>query len=93
MPRLMADVVLILMVLVDSLCFAYMWTEPPKSAGDYNRTYYLGETVPISWTVTPGQWPRLNLRISPAFITGIAYAILIGENTLALPGRENAINY
>jgi hypothetical protein len=78
MQRLLG-IALIFVFLVDCLSFAYMWTEPPLSGGDYNRTYYLGETVPISWTATVDQWPRVSLRISPAFIVGITYGTLIGE--------------
>jgi len=79
MQRLLYIVFTVIAVFVHCLPFGYTWTEPPLSAGDFNRTYYLGETVPISWTATTGQWPRVYLQLSPAFIVGITYGTLIGE--------------
>jgi hypothetical protein len=87
MRRLLYVALIIITFLINCLPFAYMWTEPPLSAGDYNRTYYVGETVPISWTATVGQWPRVSLRISPAFIVGITYGTLVRELILAVSWR------
>jgi len=76
-----------LIILYASLGFAQIsssFTEPPVDQGDFYRTYYLGQTVHITWNESAGLWPTVNLRVGPAFIWNTSYAVLLSMRTLKI---------
>jgi hypothetical protein len=61
---------------------------PPLDQEDFNRTYYLGQTVNVAWNISLGFWPTVNLRISP-FEWSITYAVLLSSHRLLAYSYHN----